>query len=180
MCLKVMGARKNWAMSPLYASVFFGACFFQVPYIMATYFHVQRLMRESGVVAELILGKRIVSKSSLSLHTQNFKLKKKLFQISFLNSFINAIFAWKLWVRERTQLHERWDMWGERNQIHVLLVYPILSYPHFIPKKLLCKLQAKFLASQNSFHMIWGLRWDWDVCCPSFTVNGRLSATTLF
>ena len=41
--------------------------------------------------------------------------------------------------------------------------------PHFIFKKLLCKLQAKFLASQDSFHMVWGLRWDWDVCCPSFT-----------
>ena len=102
---------------------------------------------ECGVVAELILGKRIVSKSSLSLHTQNFKLKKKLFQISFLNSFINAIFAWKLWVRERTQLHERWRHVGERKQSRVLLVYLILSCPHFIPKKLLCKLQAKFSTS---------------------------------
>ena len=66
-------------------------------------------MRESGgVVAELILGEGIVSTSSLSLHTQNFKLKIKLFQISFLSSFINAIFTWKLSVRKRTQLHERW------------------------------------------------------------------------
>ena len=64
----------------LYASVFFGTCFFQVRYIMATYFHVQKLMRESVGLwqLELILGKRIVSKSSLSLHTQNFKLKKKI------------------------------------------------------------------------------------------------------
>ena len=71
------------------------------------------------------------------------------------------------------------ETWGKRNQIRVLRVYPILSCPHFISKKLLCKLQAKFLASQDSFHMVWGLRWDWDVCCPSFTINGRLSATTL-
>ena len=63
---------------------------------------------------------------------------------------------------------------GERKQSRVLLVYPILSCPHFISKKLLCKLQAKFLASQDSFHMVWGLRWDWEVCCPSaFTVNDR-------
>ena len=39
------------------------------------------------------------------------------------------------------------DMWGERRQSRVLLVYPILSCPHFIPKKLLCKLQAKFSTS---------------------------------
>ena len=72
------------------------------------------------------------------------------------------------------------DMWGERKQSCVLLVYPILSCPHFISKKLLCKLQAKFLASQDSFHMVWGLRWDWEVCCPSaFTVNDRISAAAL-
>ena len=155
-----------------YASVFFGTCFFQVPYIIATLFPCSKVNEgECGVVAELILGEGIVSTSSLSLHTQNFKLKIKLFQISFLNSFINVIFTWKLWVQERTQLMSDGDMWGERNQSRVLLVYPILSCPHFISKKLLCKLQAKFLASQDSFHMVWGLRWDWEVCCPLFTVN---------
>ena len=52
------------------------------------------------------------------------------------------------------------------------LYTPALPFlPHFISKKLLCKLQAKFLASQDSFHKVWGLRWDWEVCCPSFTVN---------
>ena len=72
------------------------------------------------------------------------------------------------------------DMWGERKQSCVLLVYPILSCPHFISKKLLCKLQAKFLASQDSFHMVWGLRWDWEVCCPSaFTVNDQISTAAL-
>ena len=50
------------------------------------------------------------------------------------------------------------DMCGERNQSRVLHVYPLLSCPHFISKKLLCKLQAKFLASQDSFHIVWGLR----------------------
>ena len=83
---------------------------------------------ECGVVTELFLGKDIVLKSSLSLHTQYFKLKKKLFQISFLNSFINAIFAWKLWVRERSQLMSDGDVWGERKQSHVLLVYPGPSF----------------------------------------------------
>ena len=68
---------------------------------------------------------------------------------------------------------------GERKQSCVL-VYPILSCPHFISKKLLCKLQTKFLASQDSFHMVWGLRWDWEVCCRSaFTVNDRISAAAL-
>ena len=61
------------------------------------------------------------------------------------------------------------------------LYTPALPFlPHFISKKLLCKLQAKFLASQDSFHMVWGLRWDWEVCCPSaFTVNDRISAAAL-
>ena len=71
------------------------------------------------------------------------------------------------------------ETWGKRNQIRVLRVYPILSCPHFISKKLLCKLQAKFLASQDIFHIVWGLRWNWEVCCPSFTINDRLSTTAL-
>ena len=106
---------------------------------------------ECGVVAELILGKGIVSKSSLSLHTQNF-------------------------------FDERWRHVGgeEAKSCPPCIPQPFLSCPHFISKKLLCKLQAKFLASQDSFHMVWGLRWDWEVCCPSaFTVNDRISAAAL-
>ena len=113
---------------------FFCACFFQVLPMRAYLFPCSKANEgECGVVAELILGKGIVSKSSLSLHTQNFKLKKKLFQISFLNSFINAIFAWKLWVRERTQLHERWRHVGgeEAKSCPPCIPHPFL--PPFYP-----------------------------------------------
>ena len=130
MRLKIMGARKNWAMSPFFCTpLFFWHLFLPSALYNGYIFPCSKVNEgECGVVAELILGKRIVSKSSLSLHTQNFKLKKKLFQISFLNSFINAIFAWKLWVRERSQLMSDGDVWGERKQSHVLLVYPGPSF----------------------------------------------------
>ena len=92
------GCRKNWAMSPFFCTpLFFWHLFLPSALYNGYIFPCSKVNEgECGVVAELILGKRIVSKSSLSLHTQNFKLKKKLFQISFLNSFINAIFAWNL------------------------------------------------------------------------------------
>ena len=74
MCLKVMGARKNWAMSALYASVFFWRLFLPPGVLYNGYIFPSSKVNEGacGVVAELILGKGIVSKSSLSLHTQNF------------------------------------------------------------------------------------------------------------
>ena len=135
MCLKIMGARKNWAMSPFFCTpLFFWHLFLPSALYNGYIFPCSKVNEgECGVVAELILGKRIVSKSSLSLHTQNFKLKKKLFQISFLNSFINAIFAWKLWVRERTQLHERWRQVGgeEAKSCPPCIPHPFL--PPFYP-----------------------------------------------
>ena len=135
MCLKIMGARKNWAMSPFFCTpLFFWHLFLPSALYNGYIFPCSKVNEgECGVVADLILGKRIVSKSSLSLNTQNFKLKKKLFQISFLNSFINAIFAWKLWVRERTQLHERWRHVGgeESKSCPPCIPHPFLSpfYP---------------------------------------------------
>ena len=95
MCLKIMGARKNWAMSPFFCTpLFFWHLFLPSALYNGYIFPCSKVNEgECGVVAELILGEGIVSTSSLSLHTQNFKLKIKLFQISFLNSFINAIFA---------------------------------------------------------------------------------------
>ena len=58
---------------------FFCACFFQVPPMRAYLFPCSKANEgECGVVAELFLGKDIVLKSSLSLHTQYFKLKKKI------------------------------------------------------------------------------------------------------
>ena len=135
MCLKIMGARKNWAMSPFFCTpLFFWHLFLPSALYNGYIFPCSKVNEgECGVVAELILGKRIVLKSSLSLHTQNFKLKKKLFQISFLNSFINAIFAWKLWVRERTQLHERWRHVGgeEEKSCPPCIPHPFL--PPFYP-----------------------------------------------
>ena len=135
MCLKIMGARKNWAMSPFFCTpLFFWHLFLPSALYNGYIFPCSKVNEgECGVVAELILGKRIVSKSSLSLHTQNFKLKKKFFQISFLNSFINAIFAWKLWVRERTQLHERWRHVGgeEAKSCPPCIPHPFL--PPFCP-----------------------------------------------
>ena len=135
MCLKIMGARKNWAMSPFFCTpLFFWHLFLPSALYNGYIFPCSKVNEgECGVVAELILGKRIVSKSSLSLHTQNFKLKKKLFQISFLNSFINAIFAWKLWVRERTQLHEQWRHVGgeEAKSCPPCIPHPFL--PPFYP-----------------------------------------------
>ena len=131
MCLKIMGARKNWAMSPFFCTpLFFWHLFLPSALYNGYIFPCSKVNEgECGVVAELILGKRIVSKSSLSLHTQNFKLKKKLFQISFLNSFINAIFAWKLWVRERTQLHERWRRGGRGSKVVSSLYTPSFLAP---------------------------------------------------
>ena len=108
---------------------------------------------ECGVVAELIVGKGIVSKSSLSLHTQNFKLKKKLFQISFLNSFINAIFAWKLWVRERTQLHERWRRVGRGIKVVSSLYTPSFLAPILSLRSYYASCRLNFLHPRIPF--IW-------------------------
>ena len=105
----------------------------------------------------LIRGKGIVSKSSLSLHTQNFKLKKKLFQISFLNSFINAIFAWKLWVRERTQLHERWRRVGRGIKVVSSLYTPSFLAPILSLRSYYASCRLNFLHPRIAF--IWFGDW---------------------
>jgi len=74
-----MGARKNWAVSLVCHCFFFLHLFLPSACYGGYIFPCSKANKgECGVVAELILGKGIVSKSSLSLHTQNFKLEKKI------------------------------------------------------------------------------------------------------
>ena len=57
------------------------------------------------------------------------------------------------------------DMWGRGSKAVSSLYTPSFLAPILsLRSYYICKLQAKFLASQDSFHMVWGLRWDWEVC----------------